>query len=87
MGREMPTQHGEILFEGGSCLMVAGASWEVMGSLSLEVFKDSPDGHSVECGIDVCAFVCMLSHGQLIATPWIVLLQAPLSMEFFRQEH
>lgn len=84
MGREMPTQHGEILFDGGSCLMVAGASWEVMGSLSLEVFKDSPDGSSVECGIDVCAFVYMLSHVRLSATPWTVLPQAPLSMEFFR---
>ena len=42
--------------------MIAGPSWEVMGSLLLEVFKEGPDGHSVECGIDVCAFVCMLSH-------------------------
>ncbi|MDK7920333.1 hypothetical protein, partial [Aerococcus urinae] len=27
-----------------------------------------------------------LSHVQLFATPWTVALQAPLSMEFFRQE-
>ena len=87
MGREMPTQHREILFDGGSCLMIAGPSWEVMGSLLLEVFKEGPDGHSVESGIDVCAFVCMLSHVQLFATPWTVVCQAPLSMEFFRQEH
>ena len=87
MGREMPAQHGEILFDGGSCLMIAGASWDLMGSLSLEAFKGSPDGHSVECGIDVRAFVCMLSHVQLFATPWTVLLQAPLSMESFRQEY
>ena len=87
MGREMPAQHGEILFDGGSCLMIAGASWDLMGFLSLEAFKGSPDGHSVECGIDVRAFVCMLSHVQLFATPWTVLLQAPLSMESFRQEY
>ena len=28
-----------------------------------------------------------LSRVQLFATPWTVALQAPLSMEFFRQEH
>lgn len=30
--------------------MIAGASREVMGSLSLQVFKERPDGHSAECG-------------------------------------
>ena len=32
---------------------------------------------------------CMLSHScnQLFATPWTVTCQAPLSMEFFRQEY
>ena len=29
---------------------------------------------------------CMLSHVQLFATPWTVTRQAPLSMEFSRQE-
>ena len=29
----------------------------------------------------------MLNHFQLIATPWTVACQAPLSMEFFRQEY
>ena len=28
-----------------------------------------------------------LSHVQLIVTPWTVACQAPLSMEFFRQEY
>ena len=28
-----------------------------------------------------------LSHGQLFATPWTVAHQAPLSMEFSRQEY
>ena len=31
--------------------------------------------------------VCVLSHIQLFATPWTVTLQAPLSMEFSRQEY
>ena len=34
---------------------------------------------------DVC--VCVLSHIQLFATPWTVAHQAPLSMEFSRQEY
>ena len=33
----------------------------------------------------MCA--CRLSHDQLFATPWTVDCQAPLSMEFFRQEY
>ena len=31
--------------------------------------------------------VCVLSHVQLFATPWIVACQASLSMGFFRQEY
>ena len=31
--------------------------------------------------------VCVLSHIQLFATPWTVAHQAPLSMEFPRQEY
>ena len=31
--------------------------------------------------------VCKLSHVQLFATPWTVACQAPLSMEFSRQEY
>ena len=30
--------------------------------------------------------VCVLSHVQLFVTPWTVTCQAPLSMEFSRQE-
>ena len=33
----------------------------------------------------MCA--CRLSYDQLFATPWTVDCQAPLSMEFFRQEY
>ena len=29
----------------------------------------------------------LLSHGQLFATPWTVVHQAPLSMEFSKQEY
>ena len=31
--------------------------------------------------------VCAFSHVQLFATPWTVALQAPLFMEFSRQEY
>ena len=35
----------------------------------------------------VCVCVCVLSHVQLFATPWTLAHQAPLSMEFSRQEY
>ena len=35
----------------------------------------------------VCMHVYMLSWVQLFVTPWMVASQAPLSMEFSRQEH
>ena len=35
----------------------------------------------------VCVSVCTLSHVQLFATLWTVACQAPLSMEFPRQEY
>ena len=41
----------------------------------------SPDSHSL------CVFVSMLSHVQLFAAPWTVARQAPLSVEFPRQEY
>ena len=31
--------------------------------------------------------ICVLSHLQLFATPWTIASQAPLSMEFSRQEY
>ena len=35
----------------------------------------------------VCVCVCVLSPVQLFKTPWTVACQAPLSIEFFRQEY
>ena len=35
----------------------------------------------------VCVCVCVLTHVWFFATPWPVACQAPLSMEFFRQEY
>ena len=35
--------------------------------------------------VNVC--VCTLSHVQIFAAPWTVAHQAPLSMEFSRQEY
>ena len=34
-----------------------------------------------------CVCVCVLSDVQLFATPWTIACQAPLSMDFFRQEY
>ena len=42
----------------------------------------SPNGR-----VCVCVCVCALSHVRLFVTPWTVALQAPLSMEFSRQEY
>ena len=41
----------------------------------------------LSCFVCVCVCVCVLSHGQLFVTPWTVAHQAPLSMEFSRQEY
>ena len=40
-------------------------------------------------GVCVCVYVCVksLSHVRLLATPWTVARQAPLSMGFSRQEY
>ena len=35
----------------------------------------------------MCSHTCMFSHVRLLAISWTVTLQAPLSMEFSRQEH
>ena len=35
----------------------------------------------------VCVCVCVLSHVQLFVAPWTVVSQAPLSLEFSRQEY
>ena len=46
-------------------------------------------GREFHC-VCVCVCVCVcesLSRVQLFATPWTVALQAPLSMEFSRQEY
>ena len=32
-------------------------------------------------------FLCVLSHVRLFVTPWTIALQAPLSVEFSRQEY
>ena len=48
-------------------------------------------GNATQCYVCVCVCVCVCvlvaSHIQLFATPWTVACQAPLSMEFTRQEY
>ena len=42
---------------------------------------------SIRCSGRVCVCVWALSHVQLFVTPWTLAHQAPLSMEFSRQEY
>ena len=37
--------------------------------------------------MNICHAMYVFSHVQHIVTPWTIALQAPLPMEFFRQEH
>ena len=56
---------------------VAGKSqfWQYVGTVSLTCFHH------------FCYYACMLSRVWLFATPWTVVHQAPLSMEFSRQKY
>ena len=49
------------------------------------------DSMNLEEGVCVCVCVCLCVHAlscvQLFATPWSVVCQLPLSMEFFRQNY
>ena len=44
-------------------------------------------GDFVDVSSIMCVRVRALSHVQLFATPWTIALQAPLSMQFSRQEY
>ena len=37
--------------------------------------------------MNVCVYVCVCAQSCLTLTPWTVACQAPLSMEFSRQEY
>ena len=50
----------------------------------LSSLASSKDANST--GLHVCLWACALNHVQLSATPRIITWQAPLSMEFSRQE-
>ena len=52
-----------------------GVQWDVLGEVNQEF------------GINIYLCVCVLSCVHLFLTPWTVALQAPLSMEFSRQEY
>ena len=47
-------------------------------------FKKKWQGYTVEC---VCALVCVFSRVWLFVAPWNVSHQAPLFMEFSRQDY
>ena len=52
------------------------------------VFCPSSTPYQYECGTWLySSYMCMLGHVQLFAAPWTVAHQAPLSMEFSREEY
>ena len=72
------------------------ASWSYPRGYSFDIFHCchlllKNEFSSVEFAVGyslTCMFlVCMLSYVQLFVTPWTVAHQAPLSMEFSRQEY
>ena len=54
-----------------------------LGSLSDPLEIGLSFEHTCVC---VCVCACTLNHVQLFVTPWTVACQAPLPMEFSRQE-
>ena len=54
-------------------------------SIGIGMFKDSLDHFTRQPVLKNA--VCVLSHIWLLVTPWTVTLQAPLSVEFSRQEY
>ena len=57
-----------------------------MGKLNHQL-KITPVKYCSQQCVCVCVCVSSLSHVQLIATPWTIACQAPLSTEFSRQEY
>ena len=57
-----------------------------MGKLNHQL-KITPVKYCSQQCVCVCVCVSFLSHVQLIATPWTIACQAPLSTEFSRQEY
>ena len=55
--------------------------WTGMGEFN------SDDHYKMRYSHTIKYIACMLSHVQLLATPWTLAHQAPLSMEFSRQEY
>ena len=87
--------------EGAERKAAAGMLAELSGHLTLPGLTSSPVGAGLpgaagrQAGFSSSLSsanagwvrVCVLSHVQLLTTPWTVTLQAPLSMKFSRQEY
>ena len=58
--------------------------WQICLSSSVERKKEKGKGGSSALCVCVCS---SLSHVRLFVTPWTVACQAPLSLEFSRQEY
>ena len=58
-----------------------------MCSAHLETPQTPHYGDLVDVSSIMCVRVRALSHVRLFATPWTIALQAPLSMQFSRQEY
>ena len=69
--------------KGNPCALLVGmdtgpALWKTIWKLCQKM-----PSRSTMC----CVCVQALSYAQLFATPWTIALQAPLSMEFSRQDY
>ena len=65
--------------------MVGGDYWQFHFSSCIEL--QNVWGQVISACVCVCVCACVLSHVYLFAIPWTVARQAPLSMEFSRQEY
>ena len=69
----------QICLQRGLLLTCSAGNWQPVCAV--------PSGPSWAWVLAVCMYAQLLSHVRLFATPWTVAHQAPLSMEFSRQEY
>ena len=60
--------------------------WKQMEWSSFVQIREVKHQLAIQCAC-VCVCLCVLSHVRLFALPWTIVHQAPLSMEFPRQEY
>ena len=72
-------------------LVFSGSFLESLGNpinhFPFSEISESPSIFQMWLPITTLVNACILSHVQLFVTPWIIALQAPLFIGFFRQEY